>query len=354
MYFPISEVYIEIWQLLAIGFAVGVCGGFWGMGGGWIVTPALYAMGLPMPLAVGTDLAHIVGKSIVATFRHFKFGNVSLRVALLMIPGTFIGTELGALLVEYLQQFGEEFCNSVMTAAYAVLLGGLAVFTFAESLRSGRALEKEDREGPGTTSQRTGQMEDRVSWDIAGWIQRFHLPPHVELPLAQIKSISVWVVVALGLVTGFLAGMLGVGGGFLRMPGLVYVIGLPTHLAVGTDLLEIIISGSWGGFTHALKGNVDVMIALVMLLGASVGAQIGTFATRYVQGTQIRSLLGVGMLTSLTALVLKTYLGMPRIAMGLVLAVAAGLALLICGYLVNGLIRPGDEEIQDKMEQEAG
>lgn len=350
MYFPISEIYIEVWKLLAIGFAVGVCGGFWGMGGGWIVTPSLYAMGLPMSLAVGTDLAHIVGKSIVATFRHFKFGNVSIRIALLMVPGTGAGTELGARLVEYLEGFGQEYCNSVLTAAYAILLGGLAIFTFSESVRSGRALQEEDEEGPGTTSQRTGDMEDRISWDIAGWIQSIRIPPEIECPLAQIDRISVWLVVAVGLVTGFLAGMLGVGGGFLRMPGLVYVVGLPTHLAVGTDLFSIVISGWWGGFTHALSGNVDVMIALVMLLGAAVGAQVGTFATRYVQGTQIRTLLGFGMIAALAALILKTYLGMPKVANTLVLTVAGGLSLLISWYLIRGLLRPSDEEVQERAE----
>ncbi len=352
MYFPISDVYIEVWQLLAIGFAVGVCGGFWGMGGGWIVTPALYALGLPMPLAVGTDLAHIVGKSIVATFRHFEFGNVSLRVALLMLPGTMVGTEIGARLVERLQCYGEAYCNSVLTAAYAVLLGGLAAFTFAESLRSKEALDREDREGPGTTSQRSGRTEDRVSWDIAGWVQSIRIPPEIELPLANIPSISVWVILFLGLLTGFLAGALGVGGGFLRMPGLVYTIGLPTHVAVGTDLFEIIVSGAWGGFTHALKGNVDVMIALWMLIGAALGAQIGTFATRYVQGTQIRLLVGVGMLFSVTALVLKTYLGMPDVALALVLTMAGGMALLIIGYLIVGMLRPSDAEVQEEMKAE--
>lgn len=354
MYFPVSDIFIEVWQLLAIGFAVGVCGGFWGMGGGWIVTPALYALGLPMPLAVGTDLAHIVGKSIVATFRHFKFGNVSLRVALLMLPGTMLGTEIGARLVEGLQCYGEAYCNSVLTAAYVVLLGSLAVFTFAESLRSKEALDKEDREGPGTTSQRTGRTEDRVSWDIAGWVQSLRLRPEIEVPLANIRSISVWVVLFLGLLTGFLAGALGVGGGFLRMPGLVYALGLPTHVAVGTDLFEIIISGAWGGFTHALKGNVDVLIALWMLAGAALGAQIGTFATRYVQGTQIRLLLGVGMLVSVSSLVLKTYFGLPQVALWLVLAMAGSLALLIIGYLVIGLLRPGDEEVREQMKAESG
>jgi len=340
MYFPIAEVYIPIWYLVMIGFAVGVCGGFWGMGGGWMVTPALYALGVPMNIAVGTDLAHIVGKSLVSTFRHFKFGNVSLVIALTMIPGTMVGVEIGAQVIQYLKGLGPERVNSVISLIYVVLLGSLALFTLIESWRSKRALEQERRQGEARGEHaRAYTVEDRVTVDLAEWVGRLRLRPMVSCKVAHVRGMSAWVIVAAGLLTGMPAGLLGTGGGFLRMPLLVYVIGCPTHVAVGTDLFAIIVSGAYGTFTHALKGNVDIVMALIMLTGATLGAQVGTFATRYVQGTQVRELFGVGMLVAAVSVVAKTYLGMPTLAVGLVLTMAGGMALVIIGYLVRGIIR---------------
>jgi hypothetical protein len=108
-----------------------------------------------------------------------------------------------------------------------------------------------------------------------------------------VEEISIWVVILVGLVTGTLAGLLGVGGGFLRMPLMIYVLGIPTHVAVGTDLFEIVISAGFGTITHSLKGNVDFMIAATMLTGAALGAQIGAAATRYFSGPIIRLLFSV-------------------------------------------------------------
>jgi hypothetical protein len=112
----------------------------------------------------------------------------------------------------------------------------------------------------------------------------------ISLPGSGIASISLWAVLGVGLVTGFLAGTLGVGGGFVRVPLLVYAVGVPTHVAVGTDLFEIVISAGFGTLTHAIKGNVDVLMALTMHTGAALGAQIGATATRFFTGPRIRLL----------------------------------------------------------------
>ena len=112
-------------------------------------------------------------------------------------------------------------------------------------------------------------------------IQRIRVPPMISLPDSGIGSISVWLVLGVGLITGLLAGALGVGGGFIRMPMLVYMLGIPTHVAIGTDLFEIMISAGFGTITHAIKGNVDIMMALVMQTGAALGAQIGAVSTRF-------------------------------------------------------------------------
>ncbi len=342
MYFPVAEAHIPVMYLVGIGFAVGVCGGFWGMGGGWMVTPALYALGVPMNIAVGTDMAHILGKSLVATFRHFKFGNVSVPIALAMIPGTVVGIEVGASIIEALKASGVHYVNRVLSAAYVVLLGGLAAFTVVESLLSGRALARQRREAEERGGHvRVHTVEDRVAVDLSERIRRLSAGPGVSCRVSGLREFPMWAIIVGGALTGLLAGLLGTGGGFMRMPFLVYVIGCPTHVAVGTDLLEIIATGSYGTLTHALKGNVDVLMAAVMLLGASVGAQVGTFATRYVQGTQLRNSFGIGILAATGSMVANEYLHMPGLSLVLALGGAGGIAAVIIGYLVHGIASGG-------------
>src|ERR1043165_488636 len=119
-------------------------------------------------------------------------------------------------------------------------------------------------------------------------IQDLKIYPMVSLPTSGIKSISLWVIIVVSFIGGFFSGFLGGGAGYIRMPSMVYVLGIPTHLAVGTDLFEIVISASYGTFTHAIKGNVDILIALVMHTGAAIGAQIGAISTQYFAGPKIR------------------------------------------------------------------
>jgi hypothetical protein len=116
----------------------------------------------------------------------------------------------------------------------------------------------------------------------------FRIPPLIDLPSSGVREISLWAILFVGFITGVLAGFLGVGGGFIRLPMLVYILGIPTHVAVGTDLFEIVISAGFGTLTHALKGNVDILIALTMQTGAAIGAQIGAIGTRYFSGPTIR------------------------------------------------------------------
>ena len=130
------------------------------------------------------------------------------------------------------------------------------------------------------------------------------------------------------------------------MPMLVYLIGCPTHVAVGTDLFAIIISGGFGAFTHALKGNVDLMIALCMLLGAVVGAPIGSFATRYVQGAQLRALFGAALIAASASIVVKSFFNMPALATVLVVGMAGLMAAIIIGLLIRGVAQAARAQSQ--------
>jgi hypothetical protein len=144
--------------------------------------------------------------------------------------------------------------------------------------------------------KRTDQLDTQDVLGVKSLAHRsrlFRIPPLINLPISGVQEISIWSIVVVGLATGVLAGFLGVGGGFLRLPLLVYVLGIPTHIAVGTDLFEIMISAGFGTISHALKGNVDIMIALTMHTGAALGAQIGAVATRYFSGPRIRLLFSI-------------------------------------------------------------
>jgi hypothetical protein len=278
MEFVISGVVINPFLLAGIGFVVGVLGGFFGVGGGFLAGPLMFWVGVPINFVVGTDLAHMTGKSIVAARRHRALGHVDLRLGALMIIGTIPGVEIGAQIIERLKTIGE--VEIAVTSFYVVILTAIGIFTAWESLRALRM-------------RRTDQVVARDALDVKSLVVRSRLlriPPMIRLPVSGVESVSVWAIVFVGLLTGVLAGFLGVGGGFVRMPLLVYLLGIPTHVAVGTDLFEIMISAGWGTISHALKGNVDVLIALTMHTGAAIGAQIGAVATRYFAGPIIRLL----------------------------------------------------------------
>jgi uncharacterized membrane protein YfcA len=278
VYFPLSDVTISPFLLAGVGFLVGLLGGFFGVGGGFLAGPMMLLAGVPGNFVVGTDLAHMTGKSIVAARRHSTLGHVDLKLGGFMIVGTAIGIESGAQFVEYLEGLAPGVLDGVLRGVYFFLLLGVAALVFAEGFRATRVKVSESMEGQETLAVQT----------LSRRVQNVHLPPHIQLPTSGIASISVWAILAVGLATGFLAGMLGVGGGFIRMPALVYFLGVPTHVAVGTDLFEIVFSAGYGTLTHGLKGNVDIMMALVMQTGAALGAQLGALGTRYVSGPRLR------------------------------------------------------------------
>ena len=278
MEFPIAGVVINPIYLAGIGFLVGILGGFFGVGGGFIAGPMMFLSGVPMNFVIGTDLAHMTGKSIVAARRHRILGHVDIKLGMLMLIGTIIGVEIGAQVVEIIEKMGK--ANQIIGWAYVVILVAIGSFTAIESIRAIRMIH----------TQKIEAAEAVGFTGLTKRVQLIRLKPMISLPVSGIASISLWVIIVSGLISGILAGFLGVGGGFIRMPLMVYVLGVPTHVAIGTDLFEIIFSAGFGTVTHAIKGNVDIMIALVMQTGAAIGAQIGAVATPYFAGPRIRLL----------------------------------------------------------------
>ncbi|HTQ58318.1 MAG TPA: sulfite exporter TauE/SafE family protein [Bryobacteraceae bacterium] len=294
-FMPIAGVHIWWPGLVILGLGVGIIGGFFGMGGAWMVTPGLNVLGFPMAFAIGTDITHMAGKSLISTMRHSKFGNVDYRLALIMVFGTVGGLEIGARNVMWLERIGK--IDLYVRLGYLVLLTLIAWLVFADVAKR----RKKER-----AAVAAGRPVDPLTTGIEWYktLQRMKIPPMMNFPKAGIRC-SMWLPVAVAFVTGWMAGILGIGGGLIRMPSLIYLVGVPTHVAVGTDLFEIAVSGLYGAATYSYKGRVELLAALIMLVGAAVGAQIGTVATKYVKGYGIRIFFGIAVIGCDVSILMK-------------------------------------------------
>ena len=332
VYLPIAGMEFNVGLLLLIGFTVGVCGGFFGIGGAWIVTPALNIFGFPMAYAIGTDLAHMGGKSVVSTMRHGKFGNVDYLLGVCMIVGTTTGMEVGARLVMHLEKLG--LAESWIRVAYIIFLAFIGSYVLYDYIRFVRSqkLAQSGKEGATPLAKKE---------TLAQRLQRISIPPVVTFKASGVRC-SFWLPVLVGFATGIVAAVLGVGGGFIRMPSLIYLIGCPTLVAVGTDLFEVMITGAYGAFTYALKGRVEIVAAVWMLVGAGVGAQMGTVAVKYVRGYSIRLLFAITIFVALFS-VLAKQLGMQMTASIMILAAGITISSVIIILLIKGVVRERQE-----------
>ncbi len=331
-YLVVAGMEFNVLLLLLIGFTVGVCGGFFGIGGAWIVTPALNIFGFPMPYAIGTDMAHMGGKSIVSTIRHGKFGNVDVRLAVSMIIGTTVGMELGARLVMYLERMG--LAESYIRNAYIVFLALIGSYVLYDYISHVRRQGRQAREGKSASGP--------ARLTAAQKLQRINIPPMIHFKASRITC-SMWLPVFVGLTTGVVASVLGVGGGFIRMPALIYLVGCPTLVAVGTDLFEVMITGAYGAFTYGVKGRVDLVAAMWMLLGAAIGAQMGTVAVKYVRGYFIRLLFAITIFVACASVLMKQ-LRFQTASSTLILTAGIAISSVIIILLMRGVLKERSEK----------
>ena len=291
--------------LALFGLIIGAMGGFFGVGGGFLMVPMLNALfRIPYNIAVGSDLGQMTGMATAATVRHVRFGNIDFKLGILMIAGTATGVEAGASMLEVLKHAGStsvfgrqvDMMTLVMSLVYAALLIFLGQAMVRESMRTIKR-----------TSGRVDLAGDIPASPVALKLRTFRMWPVVSLPGSGIEAISLWVILGIGFLTGFLSGMLGVGGGFIRMPALVYILGCPTVVAVGTDLFEIMFSSGYGVMTHAVKGNVHLVLVLALLIGTTVGAQLGASYTRKAGGPWVRFCFGILAFLGVAMVVAKLY-----------------------------------------------
>jgi uncharacterized membrane protein YfcA len=311
------------------GVLIGLLFGFFGMGGSFLVTPALMVMGYDTDVAVASGLAFVFATSVIATLKHRDLGQVDYKLGVLMIAGTTAGIEVGKLGLHALQAMG--LADTVVSIIYVGLLGGIGAFITYQ------ATKDDGGGGIGHDTEVDADAEDIP--DIAKKIQSYRLPPMISLQGGI--TVSLWMILAVAFATGLLSGFLGVGGGFIRMPALFYLIGVPVPIAVGTDLFEIVFSGGIGSLLYAMDGAVNLSIVVPLLAGSALGARLGAAATGLVDEDEIKVYFGVMLLLGALAVAVRkvgNVLDVP-VLQTVSLVIILGAATLVAGAVVVSSIR---------------
>ena len=274
IYLPIAEIAVNAWLLLGLGGLVGVLSGMFGVGGGFLMTPLLFFIGIPPAVAVATEANQIVASSFSGVLAHLRRRTVDLRMGTVLLIGGLAGAALGVRIFNVLKAQGQ--VDLLVQLCYVVFLGVIGALMFAESLR---ALTRSRRGAPPPRRRRRGVVEA--------------LPFKMRFRTSGLY-ISVIPPLAVGVAVGVLAAIMGVGGGFIMVPAMIYLLGMPTKVVVGTSLFQIIFVTAFTTMLHAVTNQtVDVMLAVLLLVGGVVGAQVGTRLGTRLRAEQLRILLAL-------------------------------------------------------------
>ncbi|MCU0820189.1 MAG: sulfite exporter TauE/SafE family protein [Beijerinckiaceae bacterium] len=279
IYLPIAELPLSLFLLLGMGAAVGFIAGLFGVGGGFLLTPFLIFIGVPAPVAVATSSVHIAASSVTGALTYWRRQALDSRLGAVLIVGGVLGTALGVLFFNQMRRLG--YLDVIITLSYVTLLMSIGCLMFVESI--GAMLESRKQ-------QRAGVAPVKAAPEKA-WHQR--LPFHMHFARSKLTT-SVIPVVGLGTIIGFIGTVLGIGGGFLVVPALIYLFRIPTNVVVGTSLLQIVVTMLVAIFLHAtISQAVDVILGLVLVVGGVIGAQFGVRTGQTLKGEQFRLLLAM-------------------------------------------------------------
>ena len=283
VYLPIAEVSVNAFLLLGLGGAVGVLSGMFGVGGGFLMTPLLFFIGIPPAVAVATEANQIVASSFSGVLAHLRRKTVDLKMGTVLLVGGLIGAGLGILLFNWLRAQGQ--VDLLVRLCYVVFLGIIGGLMFFESLGAIRRARSAAASG---APQKARPRRSR------GWVAA--LPFKMRFRTSGLY-ISVIPPLLVGLSVGVLAAIMGVGGGFIMVPAMIYLLGMPTKVVVGTSLFQIIFVTAFTTLLHATTNyTVDMMLALLLLVGGVIGAQIGTQIGTKMKAEQLRILLALMVL----------------------------------------------------------
>jgi uncharacterized protein len=272
VYLPIAEMSINAFLLAGMGAAVGFLSGLFGVGGGFLMTPLLIFAGIPTAVAVGTEAAQIVASSVSGALTHWRRKNVDLKMGTVLLLGGLVGSGIGVQLVKVLRRLGQ--FDLVVSLLYVTFLGVIGALMFIESINAIRKVRK------------GGTLTDRRPHS---WIHGLPLKMRFNRSKLYISAIPPFV---LGIFVGLLAAIMGVGGGFIMVPAMIYLLRMPTNVVVGTSLYQITFVTAFTTVLHAtLNQTVDVVLAFLLMIGGVIGAQLGASAGTRLRGEELRFLL---------------------------------------------------------------
>lgn len=275
IYLPIAELSVDIFVLLGLGAAIGFLSGVFGVGGGFLLTPLLIFIGVPPPVAVASSANQLIGASVSGALAHWRRGNVDLKMGLVLLLGGLAGSIVGVWLFTLLKRLGQ--VELAISLGYVVLLGTLGGLMVFESVG---AMFRQRR--PGAARRKLHQHN---------WLHGLPLKTRFR---ASKLYISALLPVALGFAIGAIGGILGIGGGFIIVPAMIYMLGMPTAMVPGTSLLQIVFVAASVTLLQAYTNHtVDAVLALLLLVGGVFGAQIGSRLGTRLRGEQLRFLLAM-------------------------------------------------------------
>jgi uncharacterized membrane protein YfcA len=274
IYLPIAEMSESVLVLLGMGAAVGFLSGLFGVGGGFLITPLLIFTGVPAPVAVGTSTAQIVASSVSGAVAQYKRNNVDIKLGLVLLGGGLLGTLIGVEIVRILRQMGQ--FDVFISLCYVLFLGVIGTLMLIESVQT----VLKSRGGATVTARRPGEHS---------WVHRLPFKMRFHRSKLYISAIPPLLI---GAFVGFLAAIMGVGGGFVMVPAMIYLLRVPTNVVVGTSLFQTVFVAAAATILHAgTITSVDIVLATILMIGGVIGAQFGASAGSQIKGEQLRLLL---------------------------------------------------------------
>ena len=274
IYLPIAEISVNIFLLLGLGGAIGFLSGLFGVGGGFLMTPILMFIGVPPAVAVSTQAPQIVASSFSGALAHWKRKTLDLKMGGLLLAGGVVGSFFGVQLFSYLHSLGQ--IDLFIGLSYVGFLGVIGGLMLLESVRS-------------ILRSRTGQAVSTPQRRRRSWVER--LPVKMRFPSSGLY-ISIFPPIAIGFLVGILAAIMGVGGGFVMVPAMIYILRMPTNVVVGTSLFQILFVTALTTVLQAGQNQtVDIVLAALLIVGGVVGAQFGARAGQLIKAEELRALL---------------------------------------------------------------
>jgi uncharacterized membrane protein YfcA len=280
LYLPIAHMSVNILLLVGLGGVVGFLSGLFGVGGGFLLTPLLIFIGIPPTVAAASDSNQIVAAASSGAYAHSRMGNVDFKMGVILLVGGVTGGTIGVQIIKVLSALGQ--VDFVIKLIYVLILGTIGTFMFIESLsaltQTRRVREGEMPQEPRESGLR--KLSARLPWQVT--FHKSHMTTSILFPFL------------LGTFVGILAAIMGVGGGFIMVPAMIYILGMPTIVAIGTDLFQIVLTCINITIQQAVRNHtVDLVLVVVLFVGSTVGAQVGARVGRRLRGEQLRILLAV-------------------------------------------------------------